>query len=247
MARSCDITVIVLHKPGRPYIFHSLLSIMKQILHPAHIIIIIDGNISPANKNRLYKLTSQIPTDIHEYSINQTDQVLKIQQLRLCSLDLIKTQWFVWLDDDNWWNNNHLSSLYESAKHNPGKMIYSYRLLWLNETTPYTKVENPWQANPNSCRRHSRYLDTLGIRPLGASWMRDGIFPDPFDGYYGTIDLGAWVNHIDIKNNMYLREINLEDGHYEDDFFLKSLINKNIDIIPTGKYTLNYRIGGTTS
>jgi hypothetical protein len=171
---------------------------------------------------------------------------VRVAKLRATALALVADQWLAWLDDDNWWEPDHLRSLLDTAVRADGALPHSYRRLW-RDGCRYRGVRNPWQHDRRRERLHRDHLARQGVRRPRSPLMRDRLFEAPFDGYHGTIDLGEWLFPPGVAPGLGM-PVPTSDGRLgEDDLLLGRIVRAGLAPASTGQFTLNYTIGAGVS
>ena len=148
-----------------------------------------------------------------------------------------KAQLVCFLDDDNWWDQDHLRVLFEAL----GTDViasYGWRKLWDQRGAPYTKSGDPWARL--AAQRVGTHLYDLGVRTPGSHQYRDRLYESPIDGFYGCIDLGSWLGRIQFWEKFLFETPDADHG--EDDMICKHLAGSEAKIVATERATLNYTI-----
>lgn len=160
---------------------------------------------------------------------------------------LRKRQWCIanakadlvcFLDDDNWWDRDHLQSLFNALGQGDAWAAYGWRTLWDQRGAPYVTPGDPWARR--SSQRAGSHLYDLGIRRRGSNQFHDVLYEAPIEGYYGCIDLGSWLGSVAFWRRFMFH--NLDADYGEDDMICKMVWDAEIAIAATRRATLNYTI-----
>ncbi|MGM5482568.1 MAG: glycosyltransferase [Nanobdellota archaeon] len=164
--------------------------------------------------------------------------------IRNFALRRSNSDYLLWLDDDNWLDPEHIESLVDTLNSENTELAYSARKVVTKDKKPFLLNKNPWQKEDGM--RHMEILYNEGICSPHSNLMYDGPFTEEFDGYYGTIDMGEWLFPVNLIKSI---GIPYPNGwkYGEDDLLLGFFVRNAFSMASTGMYTLNYRIGGTTS
>lgn len=159
---------------------------------------------------------------------------------------LRKRQWCIrnakahlvcFLDDDNWWDRDHLRVLFEALGADV-MASYGWRNLWDQHGAPYTKAGDPWARC--AARSAGTHLYDLGVRTAGSNQYRDRLYEAPIDGFYGCIDLGSWLGRLQFWQQFLFNTPDADHG--EDDMICKHLAGSEATIAATERATVNYTI-----
>jgi hypothetical protein len=153
------------------------------------------------------------------------------------------------LDDDNSWRSNHLSSLFRTSERSGGSVVHSWRNLYWPDGRPFTEHFFPWlRYYDESVREYQRCL-SLGFFSEGSNVARDRIDNTP-DGIQ-IVDAGEWLLPTDLALEIGFAE---KLGFYEwrwnepeDVKFLKEIIRRQVPVASTHEATLNYFLGGMSN
>lgn len=172
------------------------------------------------------------------------------------------SRWIAFLDDDNEYEPNHLSSLVSCARRFKCRAVHSHRAVFDSAGNPYLERRFPWTAHPEKSSRIYELFCRKGV------WKRDSnILADRAGPYgYGEFRNSTIANYSDpvflVDTSVWLLDRNLclqypvpeefSDNDFEannapDDKFLEQLLRNDIPIVSTGLPTLRYYLGGVSN
>jgi hypothetical protein len=238
-----DVAVLTLHVPERASLARCVASVARQDTDAViRQFVFVDGEPTPAAAERLGGLATEFALTLVpvEADAEVRGRFGRIAALRRRALAVVDAPRVIWLDDDNWWDPDHVDSLLSLARAAPHALVHSWRRLWKDPTTPYRERPNPWRSEA----AHHDALERHGIRMPGSELMRDSVYAEPVDGFHGSIDLGEWLLPLELASEAASQP---GDPHFgEDDLLLAQLVRGRTPIRCTRRFTLNYVVGGTT-
>ncbi|SOD62853.1 dTDP-4-amino-4,6-dideoxygalactose transaminase [Streptomyces zhaozhouensis] len=154
------------------------------------------------------------------------------------------------LDDDNEWEEDHLSSLLDLAVGTGSPAVHSWRTLVDAEGRPTPVTRFPWLPPGPDSERRFRELCAAGV--MGEDpVIRDGLTFALPDGGGGMVDMGEWLferrllGQLAFRRPRSRREIAERLG--EDDILLEQLVALDVPVRCTRQPTLRYRLGGMSN
>jgi dTDP-4-amino-4,6-dideoxygalactose transaminase len=174
------------------------------------------------------------------------DRIAFLRELavRRCTADFV-----AFLDDDNEWEPDHLSSLLEIARLGY-PAVHSWRVLIDRDGHLINVGTFPWL--PDGARALARLdeLRTAGV--MGDSpVVRDSVDFKLADGAHGMVDMGEWLFDRTLLDMLKFRrprtEQQISDRFGEDDVLLEQLLRLDVPTRCTTKPTLRYRLGGMST
>jgi len=168
--------------------------------------------------------------------------------LRNRAVCLTDARWVAFLDDDNEYEPNHLSSLITCAVQNKGSAVHSYRKIYHADGSPYLEHRFPWVRDPEEGKRLYEFYCDRGLLIRGTNIFQDRADPKGQPDGIRMVDSSVWLfersllmqypfpqqySEKDIKNNVY-----------EDDKLLELLLEEEVAISITGLATVKYYLGG---
>ncbi len=158
------------------------------------------------------------------------------------------SRWIAFLDDDNEYDSNHLSSLIACAERNSATAVHSHRKIFRADGMPYLEPRFPWVRDPAESIELFEYFCSKGVLAVGSNVMRDRAETIDSPDAVRVIDTSVWL----LERNLLLRFPIPEDytteelsrNVCEDDKLLALLLLNKIPIYSTGLATLRYYLGG---
>ncbi len=213
-----------------------------------HLIIIDDCSRTKTFLESSYDLCAEI--EWHWISRNpwEVSGPGRLAKLRNYAVDAANTKWISFLDDDNEFESNHLSSLVACARHTKCEAIHSYRRLFCQDGTPYLEQRWPWSRDRTEGIRIYQELCLKGVLQPGSNIERDRCDPLGYPDPTRIVDTGEWL----LARKLLLSFPFCEEYTYddwinittEDDKLLQTLVEEQIPIVCTEKPTLKYYLGG---
>ena len=245
-----SVTVITLTRGRIEMLKRALHSVSSQD-YPGQIkhLIIIDD--CPITKT-FFETSTGIEENFewHLISREKTDKSgpAHVAKLRNYAVHAAATEWISFLDDDNEFESNHISSLVSCAKQKECKAVHSQMKIFWPDGTLYLDQRMPWCRDIEESKRYYVELCDKGVFQPGSNIVRDRADPLGYPDPARTVDAGEWLlartllleypfcteyNNIDWKNVTT-----------EDDKLLQTLIENRIPITSTEQPTLRYYLGG---
>ena len=172
----------------------------------------------------------------------------RLGRLRNDGVGLATTYWISFLDDDNEFHPNHLSSLMTAAALGECSAAHSYRELLWPDGSPYLEPLFPWCSNETEAARIYEHLRHEKVFEPGLHIMRDRV--DPLDHAHPIrfVDTSEWLLSKETAMRFpFPAECSLEDWaamKTEDDYLLEKMVSARIPIACNGLATLKYYLGG---
>jgi glycosyltransferase involved in cell wall biosynthesis len=172
----------------------------------------------------------------------------RVAKLRNLAVQLTMTAWIAFLDDDNEFEPDHLSSLLDCALRSGNRAVHSHMKVFLPDGSPYLENRMPWWRDPEKGRE--MYIDLCAKKVFqpGSNIIRDRA--DPLDDLdpARTVDMGEWL----LERNLLLEypfsteydQDDWENATCEDDKLMENLIRNGIGIACSELPTLKYYLGG---
>ncbi len=242
-----QILVLTLHVPGRN-LARCARSVARQtgggdVLHR----VVVDGEPAPEVDRALRALSSTLGFQLSYAGTRYIDRppLERVARLRADALANADAEWIAWLDDDNWWDADHLETLMGIVA-DERVLPHSWRRLWASDLQPYRDRANPWRAEDAGGMSHADVLFRNGVRSSELHLMRDAVFREPVDGFAGSIDLGEWLFPGELAHELGMPLPTGVDGPFEDDLLLWEILSRGIRPCASCRYSLNYVLGGTS-
>lgn len=167
----------------------------------------------------------------------------RLAYLRNIAVDLAESEYVVFLDDDNAWSANHLSSLWSTLQAGNYYMVHSHRLMYEHDGTPYMRSEFPWKRDQAEREQIYKLHAELGIVTPGTNIVRDYI-----DMPESCVDLGEWLLRREfLKTNQFVCSYSPQDWwtiNVEDAKLADAIKHSKLPISCTHLTTLHYYLGG---
>jgi hypothetical protein len=161
-----------------------------------------------------------------------------------CGVSIATEKWVAFLDDDNEYEPNHISSLLKCAESHRTRAVHSYTRMFHPDGSPFTEERNPWCLDPEEARKEYQLMLSRGVRTKGSNVIKDSM--DTKD--HSPIDIGEWLLRRDILLEIpFVTEFAADDlqiGRHEDDIFLEELSSRGEPIACSQLPTLRYYLGG---
>jgi hypothetical protein len=176
------------------------------------------------------------------------DPYARVAVLRNLALSLVTAHLVAFLDDDNAWEPEHLSSLVELMDATGAPAVHSWRRLYTPDGQPHVPVAFPWLLDRSAATAMFDLLLRVGVFEASSSTVRDRA-SIPIGGLdLGMIDMGEWLLErwvLDLVGFEAERTpADSADGIGEDDKLLRRLRDMLVPIRCTERATLRYRLGG---
>jgi hypothetical protein len=168
------------------------------------------------------------------------DRIAELRQLAVRSCDADYT---AFIDDDNVWAPDHLSSLLRLVQTGV-PAAHSWRELIMPDGTPAAPHRFPWLPDSAEADEVWRQMVVSGSMAPGESVVREGVD-------IGMVDMGEWLFATWLIRLLRFYEPRtsdqLADRMGEDDILLNQLCTFRIPLACTERATLRYRLGGMSN
>jgi len=171
-----------------------------------------------------------------------------IAGLRNYSVYNAKSKWISFLDDDNEFEPNHISSLVACAQITGCRAVHSHMKIYWRDGIPYLDQKIPWCRNPEEAKRLYIELCAKGVFQIGSNIFRDRADSLDHPNPARTVDTGEWLLErtllLKFKFSTEYDEKDWQNITTEDDKLMQSLIENRVNIGCTELPTLRYYLGG---
>lgn len=185
----------------------------------------------------------QIPRSPHERSGPP-----RLARLRNAAVRLAATPWVAFLDDDNQYEESHLSSLLACAQATGFPAVHSERTLQHPDGSPYLEPRMPWERDPAEGRRIYAQLRDKGVFVPGSNVVHDRADPQGHPAPVRMVDTSEWLFSRELLLDiLFCEQYSLADWEQvipEDNKLLRRLIAERVPIASSRLPTLSYRLGG---
>jgi dTDP-4-amino-4,6-dideoxygalactose transaminase len=246
-----SVTVVVLTH-GRPELLAQALESVARQDYGGPVKVLVFGDNAPyapgiAKTCVLEGAVASLSVDGWEPTASQST-FERVALLRNMALELVRTPLVCFLDDDNSWQSNHLSSLLNVMRSAGTPAAHSWRCLVQEDGAEYIPNDFPWlPPGPDSRRIYATYL-AHGVFRRDEAIVRDVASLRVGDVDLGMVDLGEWLFEralLDIvRFDPTVSQSDLDARVGEDDKLLRRLRALGVPIACSGKPTLIYRLGG---
>ncbi|WP_188307565.1 DegT/DnrJ/EryC1/StrS family aminotransferase [Streptomyces sp. CBMA123] len=173
----------------------------------------------------------------------------RIAALRELAVAGCTGDFIAFLDDDNEWDPDHLSSLLAVADAGY-PAAHSWRTLIDDSGSPATVDRFPWLPPSEAAAELFEQLSAVRVLEPGSPIVRDrAVIPGA--GLNGMVDMGAWLLRRDLLRLLTFRrtrsEAEIQARVGEDDILLEQIRRLDIPVGCTETPTLRYRLGGMST
>jgi glycosyltransferase involved in cell wall biosynthesis len=171
----------------------------------------------------------------------------RVAKLRNIGLQLVRTKWCNFLDDDNIFEPDHMLTLASTASESGANVVHSWRTIWNSNGRAYLiEDKHPWVRNPQLSRRLFKLYYNAGIYTKGSNIIKDQVVP--FRRSLSMVDTSEWlfetkfIRKIGFNTNYSAKDKEL--SWTEDAKLLDAIVLTGILVPSTRKPTLRYFLGG---
>lgn len=161
--------------------------------------------------------------------------------------------YLAFLDDDNQWETNHLSSLLQAATHSGLGVAHSWRTLWNKDNTPKIITDQyPWVLGGDTARQEILYRiqHDVGILASGTNQVRDRYGFEFRGSVFSCVDTGEWLFPLELLKQLPFRDAfsytELLYGFCDDYLYGCELLKRDTKVATTREFTLRYFLGGNS-
>lgn len=167
----------------------------------------------------------------------------RLAHLRNMAVECARHPFIAFLDDDNAWEPDHVSSLNATLSRPDVDVAHSERQMFDADGAPYVVPEFPWCRDPVQRREIYRMYAELGIVSPGSH-----VFRDRLQMPHSCVDLGEWLFPRD-----FLEEHPFEGAYSTDDWqtivvedkkLAEEIKGSGLTVASTHRPTLHYYLGG---
>lgn len=158
------------------------------------------------------------------------------------------SRWVSFLDDDNEYEANHLSSLAACAVQTKHPAVHSYRKIYEADGSPYLERRFPWVRDQEEGVKLYEYYCDRGLLVRGTNIFQDRADPKGQPDGIRMVDSSVWLFErsllIQHPFPQQYTEKDIRNNVYEDDKLLDLLQAQEVPISTTGLPTVKYYLGG---
>jgi glycosyltransferase involved in cell wall biosynthesis len=186
----------------------------------------------------------------------------RIARLLNVGVGVSDSQWIAFLDDDNEYEPNHLSSLVDCAVRNDCSAVHSFRKVFHADGSPYLDPHFPWARDPEEGKRIYELMCSRGVWVRNSNILKDRAGPSGLAPFRNSTILSARDPVLLVDTSVWLLERSLlmkypvPEAFSEEDFrnntapddkLLELLLENKVRIVATGLPTLRYYLGGISN
>jgi hypothetical protein len=175
----------------------------------------------------------------------------RLAGLRNLAVDLCRTEWIAFLDDDNEYESNHLQSLLQCAHEAGVSAAHSHEKIYWADGTPYLQPRIPWCSDPEKARTMYYELVAKGVFTSHSHRTRDRADPGDHPDAVRTVDMGEWIFRADLLRAFPFPEDYSDDDvrntTTEDDKLMNLLLDNGVKVACSQRASFRYYLGGFTS
>lgn len=240
------ISVITLTRYRPIEVRRAILSVQRQTESVAEHIILVDGDPRIEESVKEFIDAGGIERcEVHLVPRASSDVSGpgRSSALRNMGIKMAQNPWIAFLDDDNEWLPNHLSSLMTLAYQDNSPAVYSEVALLTSTGEPYLEQRWPWAHTREESEQ--KYWDYVkqGVLVPGSNVIHDR--PEVRDV---PVDTSAWLLDHDLLLSVPFQEkFSKDDARTltsEDDKLFYSLLERGVQLACTYQPTLLYYLGG---
>lgn len=245
------ITVITLSRKRLEKLLNAIRSVGEQEIAQSihHIILIDDCAKTREGLNKLkYTGENTLEWKMLPRPGNSINTPARVAFLRNYGINKAKTKWISFLDDDNEFEPNHLSSLLECIQQSGVQAAHSWRKIFNKDGTPYLEERMPWCRSKSKGKEIYQDLKRKGLFIENSNTIADRADPLSAPDRAQMVDMGEWL-----FSKKLLLAYPFKENYSHEDFvnmipednkLLQALMEGEIKISSTKLPTLRYYLGG---
>ncbi|MER7014996.1 glycosyltransferase family A protein [Saccharopolyspora sp. NPDC000359] len=168
--------------------------------------------------------------------------------LRNMAVRISDARWIAFIDDDNEWEPDHLSSLVACAERTGSRAVHSHLQMRYRDGRPYLEQRDPWIRDPAAAAAHHADLVRKGVVVPGSCVWRDRLDPPGTADPVVSVDTGEWLLARDLLLEVPFCETftarDAANAIGEDDKLAAALHERGEPVASSGRPTLIYHLGG---
>jgi len=245
-----DIEVLVISGRGQRAALNALSVVANQAYEGwVHTLLICDdwawtGDMPIETERRSFRRVSIVN---HDQAKNQTTME-RVARLRNVGLSLSSGSLLCFLDDDNDWSHNHLSSLSNVIQSKDVDTAYCWRRILDEDGREWDGTTFPWGYEPDRKREIFDRLEVAGVVTKGSNVFRDTLFFDDGGQRVGLVDMGSWLFRRHVFDSIRFEDTYTDweiiDLISEDDKLSQAILDRGFSTSCSEQPTLTYRLGG---
>lgn len=250
---SSSITVITLTRKRPHLLERAIASVNNQDYSGpiTHLVLVDDCEDTKSYLENALTLPERLSWHFTPRAVEAVSTPERLSRLRNLGARMASTDYVCYLDDDNEYAPNHLSSLVACARQTQCKAVHSHEQIFRADGTPYLEPRIAWCRDPEEGSRQYEELRARGVFEYGSNISRDRADPLGHPDPARTVDMGEWLFDRSLLLKYPFPEDYSEDDLLrittEDDKLMLKLIENGVPVACTGLPTFKYYLGGFTN
>ena len=174
--------------------------------------------------------------------------VERVARLRNIGLTLVEGAFFCFLDDDNRWEREHISTLVAGLEQSKARAAHSWRQLHDHQGRPWIADRFPWICDRGRAVGLFRKFTAASMLSTSDPIFRDAAKAIVDGEDVGAVDMGAWLFRRDLLGTVRFETAysawEVRNSVTEDDKLLARLKSSGIRVACSRRPTLKYYLGG---
>lgn len=245
-----SITVITVTR-GRPdMLVRAIYSVKQQDFKGAikHLILIDGCDKTKKFLDDSFCRTEQLEWIVYHRRNGEMSGPSRLGYLRNSAIQITKSDNIAFLDDDNIFESNHISSLVNVYQKSSFDAVHSYRQLFHQDGRPFLEHRSPWRRRTEEGQIRYNELEKRGVFVRGSNIMRDCVDPKGTPNPIRTVDTNEWLIGREVLvcypfSETYSYE-DWKTTNTEDKKLLHQFVDNDISIGCSRLATLRYFLGG---
>ncbi|MDC9607070.1 glycosyltransferase family 2 protein [Xenorhabdus griffiniae] len=240
------ISVITLTRYRPVEVKRAIMSVQQQTEPAAEHIVLVDGDhqIEQSVKEFIdFSGIERCKVHLIPRKLSDVSGPGRSSVLRNIGVQMAENPWIAFLDDDNEWLPNHLSSLMALAHQSNSPAVYSEVAIFTAEGEPYLEHRWPWAHTQEEGENKYRDYVERGILIPGSN-----VIHDRSEVRDVPVDTSAWLLDRNLLLSVPFQEaFSIDDAQTltsEDDKLFYTLLKRGVRLACTFKPTLVYYLGG---
>jgi glycosyltransferase involved in cell wall biosynthesis len=265
------ISVITLTRNRQPALKRAIASVRNQSYEGTveHIVMIDDDPATEKwlerypncpNRPLIWSLEPRLPVE-KEHAYERRSVYPRLARLLNRGVRRASSSWIAFLDDDNEYEANHLSSLMECAHTHGSRAVHSVRRVFWQDGSPYLEALFPGASSIEEGTRIYQLMCEKGVWIRGTNILRDRVDPrqisfrnstvlEPGDPVF-LVDQNLWLISRDILMRFPIpeefSEREISENTCPDDKMLELFVRNGIPIVSSNLPTVRYYLGGISN
>lgn len=236
---------------GRPSLARAIESALAQDLpDPPNVTLMFDATTTVAAKNSVPNHSRvRVLTSPNRAQFLKQGGGHRVARLRNEVVAASSAPMLAFLDDDNTWESNHLSSLLSILAVDGVAAAHSWRRVYTRQRQPHQLTAYPWARDCRVAAMLYERMLTAGVMSPDTNVIRDTARLQ--NNEPGMVDMGEWLVRRRVWVSHHFRGAASREeellGLGEDDFFLLAALQQSLPLPCTQMATLNYTLGGLSN